>query len=101
MGTIPASHFHKYCINQACGLTQYNGYYTTGGLSSQVIFDLEWESLPYFVSSCESVFSMDVLRCFNAEIILGQLSFKQCVDAYNFVHKYAQPPLPDSSSRLV
>ena len=101
MGTIPGSHFHKYCTNQACGLTQYYGYYTTGGISSQVIFDLEWETLPHFVSSHESVFSMDVLRRFNAEIILGQLSFKQCADVYNFVHKYTQPPLPDPSSRLV
>ena len=83
MGTIPGSHFHKYCTNQACGLTQYYGYYTTGGISSQVIFDPEWETLPYFVSSRESVFSMDVLRRFNAEIILGQLSFKQCADVYN------------------
>ena len=65
---------------------------TTEGLSSQVTFDLEWESLPYFVSSRESVFSMDMLSRFNAEIILGQLSFKQCADVYNFVQKYTQPP---------
>ena len=93
MCMIPGSHFHKYCTNPACGLTQYNRYYTTGGLSSKDIFDLEWESLPYFVSSRESVFSMDVRRQFNTEIILGQLSFKQCADVYNFGHKYAQPPL--------
>ena len=96
MSTIPGSRFHKYYTNQACGLTQY--YWL---LYSQVIFDLEWESLSYSVSSHESVFSMDVLRCFNAEIVLGQLSFKQCADIYNFMHKYTQPPLPDRSSWLV
>lgn len=99
IGTMPGSHFHKYCTNQACGLTQYYGYYTTGGLSSQVIFDPNWESLPYFVSSRESVFSMDALKRFSGEILLGQLSFKQCADVYNFLHKYTQQPLSHLSSR--
>ena len=31
MGTVPGSHFHKFCPSQVCGFTQYYGYYTTGG----------------------------------------------------------------------
>lgn len=88
MGTLPGSHFHKCCTNQACGCTQYYGFYTTGGSSSEVIFNPDWASLPYFVSSRESVFSIELLKQFNAEIIIGQLSFKQCADVYNFLHEY-------------
>ena len=35
-GAVPASHFHKYCSNHTCSVTQYYGYYTTGGCDLQV-----------------------------------------------------------------
>jgi hypothetical protein len=89
MGTIPGLHYHKTCSNRACGTTQFYGY-TTGGNSSEVHFDPEWDSLPYFVSSRESVFSMQLLRQFHSEILIGQMSFKQCADAYNYLHLYTQ-----------
>lgn len=80
MGTIPGSHYHKACSNRACGVTQFYGY-TTVGVSLEVHFDPDWESLPYFVSSRESVFSMQLLRQFDSEILNGQMSFQQCADA--------------------
>ncbi len=83
MGTLPASHFHKVCTNRTCGCTQYYGYYTARGgaeSSSEVFYNEWWESLPYFVSSCETAFSMSAMNCFTTEILLGQLSFKQCAD---------------------
>ena len=89
MGTIPGSHYHKTCTNRACSVTQFYGY-TTAGSSSEVHFDRDWESLPYFVSSRESVFSMQLLRQFDSEILIGQMSFKQCADAYNYLHIYTQ-----------
>lgn len=30
MGSVPGSHYHKYCRNRSCGFTQYYGYYTAG-----------------------------------------------------------------------
>jgi len=87
MGSIPGSHYHKYCPNRLCGLKQYYGYYTKGD-PTEVHYNADWESLTYFVSSRESVFSMKLLQRFNAEIVFGQLSFKQCADVYNFLHKY-------------
>lgn len=60
MGTILGSHFHKHYTNPTCGCTQYYGYYTTGGSSSDVLFNLDWEKLPYFVSSRERVFFYEV-----------------------------------------
>lgn len=86
LGTLPGNHYHKYC---SCGFTQYYGYYTTGG-SAEVHYNPNWESLPYFVSSRETAFSMDLLKRFNAEILLGQNSFKQCADVYNYLHSYNQ-----------
>lgn len=88
MGTIPGSHYHKYCTNPSCGFVQYYGYYTTGHGMFGVLFNTNWESLPYFVSSRETVLSMRLLQRFNANIVISQLSFKQCADVYNFLHDY-------------
>ena len=84
LGTVPCSHFHKYCSNRTCGCTQYYGVYTSGGSSTQVIFNKDWASLKYFVSCRETAFSLPLLQQFNAEILIGQMSFKQCADVYNF-----------------
>jgi len=89
MGTIPGSHYHKTFINRACSVTHFYCY-TTAGSSSEVHFDPDWESQPYFVSSRESVFSLQLLRQFDSEILIGQMSFKQCADAYNYLHIYTQ-----------
>ena len=88
MGSIPGTHYHKYCSNKKCSFTQYFGYHTGSGINSphEVYFDENWEALPYFVSSRESVFDMQLLRRFNSEIILGQQSFKQLSDVYNHLH---------------
>ena len=83
MGTVPGSHFHKQCTNPTCGCTQYYGFYTIRG---EVVFNPNWNSLAYFVSSRETAFSMSLLNQFNAEILIGQLSFQQCTDVYNFLH---------------
>ena len=88
MGSVPGSHYHKYCSNKKCGFTQYFGYHTGSNINSphEVYFDENWEALPYFVSSRESVLDMNLLRRFNSEIILGQQSFKQLSDVYNHLH---------------
>jgi len=84
-GTLPASHYHKYCKNRSCGFVQYYGYYTKGG-SPFVYFYSNWKTLPYFLSSNETAFSMKLMERFDAEIFIGQLSFKQCADLYNYLH---------------
>lgn len=85
MGTIPGSHYHKICCNRLCGATQFYGY-TSSGHSTEIHFNRDWESLPYFVSSRESVFSIKLLRQFDSEILIGQMSFQQCAEAYNYLH---------------
>ena len=97
IGTVPGSHFHKCCTNPTCGFTQYYGFYTIGGSVSDVAFNPDWASLPYFVSSRETVFSIHLLKQFNAEILIGQLSFKQCADVYNFLHEYTNNAVASNS----
>lgn len=87
MGSVPGTHYHKYCTNSSCKLTQYYGYYTIKG-SSAVFYNPDWESLPYFVSSRESAFSISLLKRFNAEIFVSVSSFMQCADIYNLLHNY-------------
>ena len=90
-GTLPASHFHKYCSRRTCNFTQYYGYYTAEGTGScMAIYNDDWHTLPYFVSSKETVFSMDMLKQLDAEILIGQLSYKQRADIYNHIHQYCK-----------
>lgn len=89
-GTLPASHFHKYCSRRTCSFTQYYGYYTVGGSKScQATYTNDWKSHEYFISSKETAFSMDFLLRLDAEIVIGQLSYKQRSDIYNHIHKYS------------
>lgn len=81
------AHITTKCANRSCGLTQFYGY-TTAGRDSEIHFNDDWQSLPYFLSSRESVFSMQLLRQFHSEVVIGQMSFKQCADAYNYRHTY-------------
>ena len=98
MGPVLGTHFRKTCSNRACGYTYYYGYHTTGGSqsSSHTLYDRDWRTLPYFVSSRETAFSISLLRRFDSEIILGQMSFKQCADVYNHMHECHQKELQRS-----
>ena len=87
IGTIAGSHYHKTCTNRGCGYTQYYGYYTKKG-STDVYFNSDWASLPYFASSRDTFLSIGLMQRWDVEILLGQISFKQCADIYNEIHKY-------------
>lgn len=53
-----------------------------------MIADNNWAELPYFISTSKTGFSTTLLEKFDAELLLGQLSYKQKADIYNFYHKY-------------
>ena len=87
MGSIPATHYHKYCTNRKCGTTHYYGYYTKAvDLHGRAFFYDNWDTLPYFVSSRETAFSTKLMKRFDAQILMGQQSFKQCAEVYNHLH---------------
>ena len=86
-GTIPGAHFHKFCPKRTCSFIQYYGYHTIKG---EVIFDSDWKSLSYFVSSRDTAFSLQILQQAEANVLIGQLSFQQQADMYNYIHSYSQ-----------
>lgn len=92
LGTVPGSHFHKICHNKRCGVTQYYGYYTIGHESSQVFYNAEWRDLRYFVSSSLTVFSMQMLKRIDSQVLIGQLSYKQIAKIFNHVHECYHNP---------
>ena len=91
MGTVSATQFRKYCQNnrKGCSFTQHYSYHSTSdNYDTEVVYDVNWAALPYFLSSNKTGFSMKFMERFDAEILLGQLSYKQKADIYNYYFKY-------------
>ena len=87
LGTIPAIHYTKYCRKRGCTYQQHYGYHSIGD-GNGVIYDSNCLSLPYFMSSRESAFDMKVLNRFDVNILIGQISYRQATDIYNYYHGY-------------
>ena len=85
LGTVSATHFHKYCSKgcKGCKLIQFYGYYKCGDG-----YNDNWKSLPYLVSSQETGFEMCMLERFDSELLIGQISYKQKADIYNVSNGY-------------
>lgn len=91
VGTVPATHYRKVCSNsyrKGCRTVQHYGDHTLE--NGTLRYDDDWETLPYFVSSRQTAFQLSMLRRLDAEILLGQLSYKQSADIYNYIHGYTQ-----------
>ena len=93
MGSVPGSHFHRYCTNRSCGCTQYYGYYIQQeGINLHHKWFLPTTGKPYHtLSHLVKLFSMMLLKRFHSEILLGQLSFMQCTNIYNHINKCDWP----------
>ena len=87
-GSVPATHYHKYCRSgkRGCKFIQYYGYATNG--DGYLYYDDSWDILPYFISSQETAFETKFLMKFNAEMLIGQISYKQKADIYNYQNGY-------------
>ena len=83
MGTVPGTHYYKYCSNyrKGCKLTQFYGYHKIGDGGKH--YREGSLSLPFFLSSQERGFEMAMLKHFDVELLIGQLSYKQKADIYN------------------
>lgn len=91
MGTVLATQFRKYCQNnhKGCSFTQHYSYHSTSDhCDTELVYDVNWAALPYFVSSNKTAFSMKFMERLDAEILLGQVSYKQKADIYNYYFKY-------------
>ena len=47
-GTISGAHFHKFWLSWICSFTQHYAHYST---ENRIMFNTEWRSLPYLISS--------------------------------------------------
>ena len=88
-GTVPATHYHKYCNNyyKGCTFSQHYGFHKSPG-EENTSYDSNCMDLPYFVSSQETAFEVSMLKHFDAELLLGQISYKQKADIYNVCNGY-------------
>ena len=77
IGTTEGTHYRKICkkYKSWCPFVQHYGHYSTGG--TNIYFSEDWESLPYFISTRETAVQMSLLQQLDAEILIGQLSYKE------------------------
>lgn len=88
LGTLPATHYHKYCHNyrKGCKLVHFYGYYKLG--DGVLHYSNDCLSLPYFLSSQEIGFELVMLKHFDVELLIGQISYMQKADIYNISNGY-------------
>ena len=53
-------------------------------------YDDDWWKEPFFMSSRETAFCMNLLHCLDKEILIGQISYKQQAELYNDIHDYLE-----------
>ena len=97
MGSLPATHYTKYCRKPGCSFQQHYGYSSSG--SNNFVYDENALDLPYFMCSRETGFSMKLLKRFDSECLLGQISYKQSTEIYNDYHGYNSTCTSDHSNR--
>ena len=88
LGTVPATHFHKFCCNycKGCHFVQFYGYYKSQ--TGSMHYSDNWMMLPYFLSSQETGFERKMLQDFDVELLIGQISYKQKAEIYNVSKGY-------------
>ena len=88
LGTLPATHYHKYCNchRKGCKLVHFYGYYKSG--EGGMHYTDDCLSLPYFLSTQETGFELAMLKNFDVELLIGQISYKQKADIYNISKGY-------------
>ena len=59
-------------------------------LASCIMYDSNWDELPYFISTSMTAFATSFMEQFDADLLLGQIAYKQKADIYNYCHKYEQ-----------
>ena len=94
-GTVIGTHYHKFCQNfrKGCTFRQYYGY-SSSGICSETItsYDSDWAKNDYFISSSETAFELCMLRKFDSELLLGQISYSQKAEIYNYSDGYPVQP---------
>ena len=90
LGTVPATHFSLYCQNwrKGCSFVQCYGFSKANDDTTDRTYDINWKSLPYFVSTQQTAFDMNLLIRLDADVLIGQNTYNQLSDIYNEIHGY-------------
>lgn len=85
-GTYMGCHYIKFCRNVSCKFRQYYGKYTTDGV--ELYYDQDWMDNNFFLSTQQTAFSMRLIKNFDTELLIGQISYNQKANIYNAIHGY-------------
>lgn len=66
-------------VPKGCSFRQYYGY-SSQGSQSTVYYDVNWVEHEHFISTSGTAFEMSLLRKFDTELLLGQISYNQMAD---------------------
>ena len=75
---------------QGCKLVQYYGYYMIVEEQS-LRYDDDWADHQYFLSAQETAFETALLKRFDRELLISQVSYKQKADIFNHINGYKVP----------
>ena len=78
-------------FRKGCAFRQFYGY-SSEGSQSVTFYDLDWETNNYFISSSKTAFKLQMLQKFDAELLLGQVSYSQKSEIYNYSNGYPVKP---------
>ena len=73
-------------FRSGCPFVQHYGFYSKR--TEEIVYNDNYKSLHYFVSTRETAFEMSLLDHFDIEVLIGQLSYKQRSEIYNMKHGY-------------
>lgn len=59
---------------------------------STVYYDVDWVEHEHFISTSGTAFEMSLLRKFDTELLLGQISYNQMAEIYNYSNGYPVHP---------
>ena len=87
-GTTDGTHYRKICkrFRAGCPFVQHYGHYCKDG--DVLYYNEDFHSHKYFMSTRETAFEMALLDQLDAEVSIGQLSYKQRSEIYNIKHGY-------------
>ena len=90
LGTVPATYFSLYCQTwrKGCSFVQCYGFSKANDDTTDRTYDINWKSLPYFVSTQQTAFNMNLLIRLDADVLIGQTTYNQLSDIYNEIHGY-------------
>ena len=85
---------------RGCNITQFYGYSKEGDKQG-IMYDSDWKRRKYFLSSQETGFELSMLEKFDAELLIGIVSYKQKAEIYNVCNHYDTAKETKQQSQMI